>query len=67
MDQLRLSPPSHIPDGVVAGSGAAQKIQGVEDVGEWLSNTGHGLGVCKESVSLIQGKNRRDDSSGEAL
>lgn len=51
---LRLSPPPDIPDGVVAGSSAAQEVQWVKNVGEWLGNSGQGPGVCKgKKISAI--------------
>lgn len=49
MCDLGLSPSADIPNGVVAGSGAAQKVEWVEDVGEWLGDTGQGPGDCSSA------------------
>ena len=55
VSQLRLSPPSYIPDGVVAGSGAAQEVKGIENVGEWLTDTAHLLGICNITCASTLG------------
>lgn len=52
VSHFRLSPPAEISDGVVAGSGAAQKVERVEDVGEWLGDASHLLGICNKQIGV---------------